>query len=61
MIQPDLANSILQLSIKFLKKQNNVSENILIALQGFFFGVQGLGTAVDIFEISKFIKFALES
>ena len=47
--------------IKFLKKQQCISENILIAIQGFVYGVQGLGEQVQIDEISKFIKYALES
>jgi hypothetical protein len=36
-----------------------VTENGLIAFQGFCVGVSGLGTDIEVKEIARFVKFAL--
>ena len=56
-----IGNNIIQLVIGIFQQANCVTENGLIAFQGFCVGVRGLGTEIEIKEIARFIKFALQS
>jgi hypothetical protein len=47
--------------MKIFHQANSVTENGLIAFQGFCVGVPGLGTDIDVKEIACFVKYALQS
>lgn len=54
-------NNIIELIKKIFQQANCVTENGLIAFQGFCVGVNGLGTDIPVPEIANYVKYALES
>jgi hypothetical protein len=58
LVQPELSSQIITLLIQMFQKAGRVTENGLIAFQGMSYG---LGEKIDLSEIGRYLKAALQS